>query len=44
MSVLSNETNTFSALLLELVSIYMKLSPIGGKLIAPLSPIGNFFC
>ena len=42
MSVRSKETNTLSPLLLELVPINIKLLPIGGKLIAPLSPVGLF--
>ena len=33
---------TNSPWLLELVSIYIKLSPIGGNEVAPLSPVGEF--
>ena len=41
-SVRSKLQKTLSPLLLLLVSIYMNLSPIGGKLVAPLSPVGEF--
>ena len=36
LSVLSQLTDTFGQWLFELVSIYIKLSPIGGRLVAPL--------
>ena len=42
MSVRSKLQKTFSPLLLELVSIYRKLLPIGGVLVAPESPVGLF--
>ena len=42
MSVRSKLQNTFSPLLLELDSIYRKLSPTGGTLVAPGSPVGLF--
>ena len=42
MSVRSKETNTISPLLLELVYKNIKLSPIGGRLVAPESPVGLF--
>ena len=42
MSVRSKETNTFSPLLLPLVSLYIKLLPIGGNDVAPLSPVVVF--
>ena len=41
-SVHSKLQKALSPLLLLLVSIYMKLSPIGGKLVAPLLPVGQF--
>ena len=41
-SVRSKLQKTLSLLLLLLVSIYMKLSPIGGKLVTPESPVGEF--
>ena len=41
-SVHSKLQKTLTPLLLLLVSIYMKLSPIGGKLVAPQLPVGLF--
>ena len=39
-SVLSKLQHTLLPLLLEVVSIYIKLSPIGGNDFAPVSPVG----
>ena len=41
-SVRSKLQNTLSPLLLLLVSMYNKPSPIGGKLVAPELPVGEF--
>ena len=41
-SILSKLQNTKSPLLLELVSLYIKLLPIGGEEVAPLSTVGLF--
>ena len=44
-SVRSNETNTLSLellWLLALVSMYIKQVPIGGRVVAPLDPVGEF--
>ena len=42
-SVRSKQQRTLSPCLLELVSIYMKVSPIEGVLVAAVFPVGLFF-
>ena len=42
-SVRSELTKTLLPLLIDDVSIYKKLSPIGGKLVAPVLPVGELF-
>ena len=41
-SVLSQLTNTFGPWLFEFLSIYLKLPPIGGRLVAPILLDGLF--
>ena len=40
-SILYQLQKTFDPQILELVSIYIKLSPIGGITVAPLFPVGE---